>query len=263
MTKDLDGTFIMVLEYAENGSLKECLEESSNLTWKRKLEMIKNIADNLKTIHNLGYIHRDLHSGNILQFSCGKLSICDLGLSQSICETNINGVVGVLPYVAPEVLREQKYTSRSDIYGFGIITYEVITEEPPYHNEAHEEHLAVKICDGLRPDFNKIKVPEISHLIIRCLDANPLKRPTANDICDILHNLVDEVTNKNSSIYKQIKEAEKVGRIDNGLLEIPDQKEKKIPSKRLKIHPKAIYTSRLLQFNNLPEPKNSDDRVIK
>src|SRR5687768_12757404 len=100
MSKDSDGAFLMVLEYAENGSLRECLNKSlspSCLTWKRRLEMIKNIADNLGTIHKLNYIHKDLHSGNILQFSSGKLSICDLGLSQSTHETDVDGVRGVLP----------------------------------------------------------------------------------------------------------------------------------------------------------------------
>ncbi len=215
MTRDLDGTFIMVLEYAENGSLKDCLKKSrslSNLTWKRKLE----------------------------------------------------------------ILRRQKYTSASDIYGFGIITYEIIAELPPYYDVAHEELLAIEICQGLRPNFNNIKVPQsILHLIDRCLDANPYNRPTANELCDLLHNLVDDVSDENSLIYKQIEEAEKVDKIDNGLLKIPnlDKKEEKllpltecfdciIPSKQLTIHPKAIYASRLLKFNNLPEPKNGDNILV-
>ncbi|CAI2163985.1 1196_t:CDS:2 [Funneliformis geosporum] len=190
------GNFIMVLEYAEDGSLRESLDRSfQGLTWKKKLEMMKTIVDNLETIHNLDLIHRDLHHGNILQLSSGKLSICDLGLSQSIYEIDKYGVYGVLPYMAPEILRGQRYTKASDIYGFGIIAYEIITGLPPYHDIDHN-YLALPICGGLRPKFN-IKVPQsISDLINKCLDANPLERPTANELSNQLFNLINDSSNE-------------------------------------------------------------------
>ena len=67
---------------------------------------------------------------------------------------------GVLPYIAPEILRGQSYTKAADIYSFGIIMYEVISGLPPYHDLSHDEYLAIKICHGLRPRFN-IKVPQL------------------------------------------------------------------------------------------------------
>jgi serine/threonine protein kinase len=69
-----------------------------------------------------------------------------------------NDVYGILPYVAPEVLRGKGYTQKSDIYGFGIIAYEVCTELSPYHDIAHDRTLAIKICQGLRPKSN-YKIP--------------------------------------------------------------------------------------------------------
>uniref|UniRef100_U9TEN0 Protein kinase domain-containing protein n=1 Tax=Rhizophagus irregularis (strain DAOM 181602 / DAOM 197198 / MUCL 43194) TaxID=747089 RepID=U9TEN0_RHIID len=47
-------------------------------------------------------------------------------------------IYGVLPYVAPEVLRGKEYTQKSDIYGFGIIAYEICTGFPPYYDIAHD-----------------------------------------------------------------------------------------------------------------------------
>src|SRR6266496_5374700 len=100
--------------------------------------------------------------------------------------TSNNKIYGVLPYIAPEILRGQNYTKASDIYSFGIIMYEVISGLPPYHDVSHDINLAIKICQGLRPKLN-IKVPQlIVHLIKRCLDANPLNRPTAKEIRKIL-----------------------------------------------------------------------------
>src|SRR5205085_12557846 len=110
--------------------------------------------------------------------------ITDLGLCKPADENTDNNIYGVLPYVAPEVLRGKEYTQNSDIYGFGIIIYEVINGLPPYHDMAHDELLAVKICQGIRPKFN-IKVSQLVEDIFKqCVDADPLKRPTAIDLHD-------------------------------------------------------------------------------
>src|ERR1044072_186843 len=98
-------------------------------------------------------------------------------------------IYGVLPYVAPEVLRGKEYTQSSDIYGFGIIAYEVCTGLPPYHDIAHDEFLAVKICQGLRPK-SEFKIPQlILDVIKKCCDADPLKRPKAEELYDLFNNL--------------------------------------------------------------------------
>ena len=81
---------MMVLEYAENDNLRKYLKnEFFNLTWKEKLLFLNNISRNLFTIHERQYVHKDLHSGNILQFksrisSIGSAKITDLGLAQLI-----------------------------------------------------------------------------------------------------------------------------------------------------------------------------------
>src|SRR6185437_3220863 len=94
-------------------------------------------------------------------------------------------IYGVLPYVAPEVLRGKEYTQESDIYGFGIIAYEICTGLPPYYNIAHDGTLAIKICQGLRPNSN-YKVPQlILDIIKQCWDPDPLKRPKVNEILEL------------------------------------------------------------------------------
>ena len=129
--------------------------------------------------------------------------------------------------------------------------YEVFSGLPPYHDVSHDKNLALKVCLGLRPRFN-IKVPQlIVHLIKRCLDANPLNRPTAKELNDILYPWYD---NSDIELTKQIKEAEEINNLSTNSI---------ISSTSLALsyetHSEAIYTSRLLNFNNLPEPKNSDD----
>ena len=174
--------YIMVLDYAEHGSLRNYLDkEYDTLSWRTKFYYLWYIARGLNHIHEKELIHRDLHIGNILSFSASVVNITDMGLCRpadynKLENTNKNKIYGVLPYIAPEILRGQNYTKAADVYSFGIIMYEVFSGLPPYHDVSHDKNLAMKICLGFRPRFN-IKVPQlIVHLIKRCLDANPLNR---------------------------------------------------------------------------------------
>ena len=122
---------------------------------------------------------------------------------------------------------------------------------------AHDKPLALSVCQGLRPKFN-IKVPQlILHLIKRCLDANPLNRPTAKEIEKTLCKWHINLTinpNSRCEFIKQIKEANKINSILSTSSNLPLNS---LPLS-YKTHSEAIYISRLLDFDNLPEPKNSD-----
>src|SRR5437016_5519321 len=192
ITKDPEtNNFMMVMEYAERGSLRQSLNKI--LGWNMKFSILNNISYGLSCIHKKGLIHRDFHSGNILHSYTIVYQITDLGLCKPADEKTDKNVYGVLPYVAPEVLRGKEYTQASDVYGFGIIIYEIFNGLPPYHDMAHDEFLAVKICQRLRPKFI-IKVPQLVEDIFKhCVDADPLKRPTADYLDEKFFKWQDEV----------------------------------------------------------------------
>ena len=124
---------------------------------------------------------------------------------------------------------------------------------------AHDEFLAVKICQGLRPKFT-IKIPQlVEDLFKQCVDADPLKRPTAEYLHDKFKKWYNEVDNhKDSEIYKQTKEADEFNKKQAALL-IKLTSSLSDTELTYTTHPQAIYTSRLLDFKNLPEPKNVDN----
>ncbi|GET04916.1 kinase-like domain-containing protein [Rhizophagus clarus] len=233
--------YMMVLDYAEEGSLRNYLDkEYDKLNWDEKIDHMYDVTNGLEHIHENELIHRDLHIGNILKLKF-NIAITDMGLS-------------------PEVLRGQNYTKAADVYSFGIIMYEIISGLPPYYDSGHDKNLAIKICKGLRPRFN-IKVPQlIVYLIKRCLDANSLNRPIAREIKDTLHEWQSQLAKLHKWRYglaelrAQIQEANIINNSSSN---------NSTPSSSLgssyKTHSEAVYTSRLLNFNNLPEPKNSDD----
>ncbi|EXX75398.1 kinase-like domain-containing protein [Rhizophagus irregularis DAOM 181602=DAOM 197198] len=259
ITKDpKTNNFMMVMEL-KKGSLRQHLNNNfTSLNWFQKLDSLHTIATNLQYIHNKGLIHQNFHCGNILSNFNNNAYITDLGLCQPAnvkSPKNSNKkIYGVLPYVAPEVLRGKEYTQASDIYAYGIIAYEICTGFPPYYDIAHDESLAMKICNGLRPKSN-YRIPQlIFDIINRCWDADPLKRPNASELRYLIYDLWIDDDKANSVIYKQAKEADEIN--------------KKLPlisndtSISCVTHPQAVYTSKLLDFKNLPEPKNVDNTEI-
>jgi serine/threonine protein kinase len=182
---------MMVLEYATHGSLRDYLRVNySTLKWKDKLEILLNIVIDLDFIHERNYIHKDLHSGNILQFyHKGQFNtkISDLGLAQSV-NSSSTFLCGVLPYIAPEILNGKPYSFASDIYSFGIIMVEVSTGKPPYRNMPLDGYLEIAICNGLRPAVAKGTPKCYIDLVNRCLDADPKERPSSKEILKMIRN---------------------------------------------------------------------------
>ncbi|POG73848.1 kinase-like domain-containing protein [Rhizophagus irregularis DAOM 181602=DAOM 197198] len=242
----------MVLPYYGSGSLRNNL--TNDLGYENKIQYLYWIIDGLSTIHNAGKVHKDFHSGNVL-IEKGIPIISDLGMCQPVDDNERKGVFGVIPYMAPEVLRGYKYTKAADIYSFGIMMNELMSEEIPHNDIPHDHFLVVKICKGFRPKISENTPKLIVDLIIKCWDAKAENRPTAKELCQILREYVGKITGKFGEIYSQIKECEEIK--ENKL------KSKTIENKseNLQTHPQAIYTSRLLNFDNLPEPVNSTDSL--
>ncbi|GBB83385.1 hypothetical protein RclHR1_10100002 [Rhizophagus clarus] len=261
ITKDpKTNNFMMVMDL-QKCSLRQHLNDNFNsLSWHDKLYILRGISAGLSDIHKSGLIHRDFHCGNLLSHIEYDDIVCitDLGLCQPANVKSSQGdnkkTYGVLPYMAPEVLRGKEYTQASDVYGFGIIAHEICTGLPPYHDIPHDEFLAIKICNGLRPKSN-YKIPQlILDIINQCWDTDPLKRPKANDLYELFHNLYYNRNKVVSDIYKQFKEADEINEKSSSTVRSPSLSTSTLS---YTTHPQAVYTSRLLDFKNLPEPKNA------
>ncbi|POG69101.1 kinase-like domain-containing protein [Rhizophagus irregularis DAOM 181602=DAOM 197198] len=264
ITKDpTKNNFMMVMEL-KNGSLRQHLNNNFiSLNWEQKLSNLTAITIGLKDIHDKGLIHHDFHCGNILSDFKRDAYITDLGLCQPAnvksSQNSNKKIYGVLPYVAPEVLRGKEYSQASDIYGYGIIAYEISTGFPPYYDMAHDEFLAMKICNGLRPKSN-YRIPQlIFDIINQCWNADPLKRPNASELQQLIYDLWNDTHNNNvnSVIYRQVKETDDINKkLSSSMI----QSSLSSTSNLLyTTHPQAVYTSKLLDFKNLPEPKNADN----
>ncbi|RHZ85762.1 hypothetical protein Glove_60g144 [Diversispora epigaea] len=250
-------SYMMVLQYAKNGNLREYLKINfNNINWLQKLKNLYDLSSRLMNIHKLDVVHQDFHPGNILSYDFAhSIFISDFGLSKLIGVNPNNpekkNIFGVLPYVAPEVLSgDEEYTKAADVYSFGIIAYEMITGFPPYPDIPHDKDLALKICNGLRPKIPFHTPKLITRIIMRCWDARVTHRPTFKELHDELVKYHKDYfyhskRKNNSEIAIQIKKAEKFSARQNRSLG--------------SIWKKAIYTSRLLNYSSLPKPKNEEN----
>src|SRR5205823_14989798 len=131
--------------------------------------------------------------------------ISDLGLSKPIdyLKSN-NDVYGVIPYMAPEVLRGKPYIPASDIYSFAMIMWELTSGVPPFDDRTHDFHLSLSICKGERPEIIEGTPQCYIDLMKKCWDLNPLRRPTTSELKFIIINwehsyeAINKCTNEHS-----------------------------------------------------------------
>ncbi|RHZ80164.1 hypothetical protein Glove_139g116 [Diversispora epigaea] len=254
--------YMMVLQYATDGNLREYLKINfNNINWEQKLHNLWRLSYRLMNIHKLDIVHQDFHPGNILSYDFkSNLNITDFGLSKLIGANPNNpekkNIVGVLPYIAPEVLSgDEEYTKAADVYSFGIIAYEMITGFPPYPDIPHDEDLAIKICNGLRPKIPFHTPKLITRMIMRCWDARVTHRPTFNELFNEFYKYYNDYYDKDSEIKIQIKKAEEF----SANQESTNTTTITTTPLNYQTHPQAIYTSRLLNYSRLPKPKNEEN----
>jgi len=133
------GISFIVMELIQGKSLTEKIRNGP-LSENELLRLALQLLDGLCAAHAEGIIHRDLKPGNLRETLDGRLKILDFGLArtlqadsdvtQSIATTS--GVVGTLPYMAPEQLRGEYIDARTDIYSAGVVLYELATGSRPF-----------------------------------------------------------------------------------------------------------------------------------
>jgi len=145
-------------------------------------------------LHSKKIVHRDLKSPNILLKKRLNPVICDFGMSKIINhdEPQINSYdVGSYHWMAPEIIRKQKYDSKCDIYSFALVVWEMINNKIPYSEINLVSDMEKKIgIEGHRPPLlldNKIQISnKIKQVIERSWIQNPAERLAFSEIIKLL-----------------------------------------------------------------------------
>ena len=105
-----------------------------------------------------------------------------MGLCGEVSNIDEKKIYGVMPFVAPEVLKGNPYTQAADIYSFGMIMWELTTGCKPFANVEHDINLIFEILDGERPEITEDTPECYANLMKNCWDSNPNNRPNALDL---------------------------------------------------------------------------------
>ncbi|RIA83945.1 kinase-like domain-containing protein, partial [Glomus cerebriforme] len=233
----------------------------TDITWnKQKLYFLWQILEGLETIHNAEFIHRDIHSGNILfdnyidyykiRQRRHQWKIGDLGLSQPANNTSSNNeIYGVIPYIAPEIFRGSAFSKESDIYSMGMIIWEFTTGCKPFANVEHDHILIYKILNGVRPEITEDTPECYADLMKSCWNSDPKKRPSIKKIRNTFGSWFFKNKNREQFDQAEIKRNELISSKKLG------------PEFIEKPHSKAIYTSRPL--NSLISKYSSINSSLK
>ncbi|CAG8471623.1 463_t:CDS:2 [Acaulospora morrowiae] len=199
------------------------LRNSTNLTLDFLNEIRCNLNFNSFGINRLYGITRDPQTKEYIIVSEFKSefiakrslipTISDFGLCRPANENSVNqSLYGVLPFVAPEVLRGEKFTKAADIYGFGMIMFEIISGEPPFIDREYDVHLALALCGGERPPIPKYAPEPYIKLMNQCWNPIPTNRPTANELYEEFQKWWNEFDQDHVLLQSFTKEREEVWR---------------------------------------------------
>ncbi|MDH4222760.1 MAG: tetratricopeptide repeat protein, partial [candidate division Zixibacteria bacterium] len=185
-----EGVFI-VMEYVEGKTLRQIIEEKP-FSIKKTLEIGIQICEGLAAAHEKGIVHRDIKSANIMLTSRGQVKIMDFGLAKisgadQLTETS--STLGTTAYMSPEQASGEETDQRSDIFSFGVVLYELLTDQLPFGGEHSAAIIYSLLNEEPQPisQINNRITPEFERIVSKALAKN--KEERYQHIDDLLADL--------------------------------------------------------------------------
>ncbi|KAK3001966.1 hypothetical protein RJ639_020496, partial [Escallonia herrerae] len=188
----------MVTEFLPRGSLFKILHKSNqSLDIRRRLRMALDVTRGMNYLHhrNPPIVHRDLKSSNLLVDKNWTVKVGDFGLSKLKNATFLTAKSGrgTPQWMAPEVLRNEPSNEKPDVFSFGVILWELMTESIPWSNLNSLQVVGVVGFMDCRLELPKALDPRVSSLICDCWQSNPEHRPSFEDIIQIMTDIIHKI----------------------------------------------------------------------
>jgi eukaryotic-like serine/threonine-protein kinase len=203
------GIRFLVMERVSGRTLADVIG-GRGLPVQRILELAVPMADALAAAHDKGIVHRDLKPNNVMVTDEGRVKILDFGLAKTHAVPSADGggstttvertasgqILGTIPYMAPEQCRGERVDSRTDLFAFGAILYEMAGGVRAFPGESSADVMSAVLKDDPAPlEALKPALPaRFSRLVKRCLEKDPRRRvQSAIDLRAELQDLAEEL----------------------------------------------------------------------
>ena len=188
-------TEFMVMEYVAGKTLNDAIPKGG-LRVPQALKYALQMADALNAAHNAGIVHRDLKPANVMVTEAGLVKILDFGLAKLTDRTPVSlddktqtiahvapltiegSILGTVSYMSPEQAQGRKVDTRSDIFSFGAVVYEMLTGRRAFEGDSSLSTLSAILRDEVKPmaEVAPDVPPPLETLLQRCLRKEPEDR---------------------------------------------------------------------------------------
>jgi len=178
----------IITEYLPRGSLFQLLESEHPMDYVLLLKFANDIVAGMVHLHSEGVIHRDLACRNLLLDESGTVKITDFGLSRTLTagSRKTKMYVGPIRWMSPEALSDGYYSTKSDVYSFASVLYELLTREEPWLGMLPQNVMSA-VLGNQRPKIPDFTPKNMIELMQKCWSEDPVKRPEFLTIHDILN----------------------------------------------------------------------------
>ena len=176
---DIHGRPFISMEYVDGEDLTSVLRRIGRLPQDKAIQIARQMCAGLQAAHDQGVLHRDLKPANVMLDGKGNVRIADFGIAAAVeTSTDGEGIAGTPAYMAPELFTGAPTSIRSDIYGLGLVLYELFTGRVMFKAKTITELLVQhKRPRPLPRDLVADLDPAVEDMILRCLSQDPEQRP--------------------------------------------------------------------------------------
>ncbi len=175
---EAEGIKFFTMEFIEGDSLKPLIRKRGKIPVPDAVELSRQVLGALQEAHAQGVIHRDLKPQNIMVDAAGAAHLMDFGIARSADTTGMTAtgaVVGTPDYMSPEQVKGVKAGPPSDIFSFGVILYEMLTGDVPYHADTPMSKIVMRLTTKPRsPRELSREIPKyLEALVLKCMEVDP------------------------------------------------------------------------------------------
>ncbi|MFC9892995.1 protein kinase [Nocardia sp. NPDC127579] len=178
------GLPIIVMPFCTHGSLEQLIRDRGPLTWSDSLRAGVKLAGAIESAHRAGILHRDVKPANVLLSAYGEPQLTDFGIARipGGFRTSSSLITGSPAFTAPEVLKGDEPTVRSDVYSLGATLFALLTGHAAFERQAGEKVVAqfLRITTQPVPDLRDQDIPaDVAAAIEQAMSIEPQQRPAS------------------------------------------------------------------------------------